>query len=112
MSFGTPLGGCEIVFMNFFYDLPHDIQKKIYFEAHKKANFKTLSAIKRINWHKGRKVNAFLALSVLLYNNGATQRELDEYFTLIDWLDGKYIEFVDIIENKYYQVYFDYWNGW
>ena len=35
MSFGTPLAGCEIVFMNFFYDLPYDIQKKIYFEAHK-----------------------------------------------------------------------------
>jgi|TARA_Y100000389_G_scaffold154052_1_gene154495 hypothetical protein len=98
--------------MNFFYDLPYDIQKKIYFEAHKKANFKTLSDIKRINWQSTRKGNVFLALSILLYNNGATQRELDEYFTLIDWMDGKYIEFVDIIENKYYQVYFDYWNGW
>lgn len=93
--------------MNFFYDLPNEIQEKIYFEAHKINYKEILIGIKRINWWKGRNGNVFLALSLMLYENGATQRELDEYFTLIDWLDqtDESITFEDIQENKYYHVF-------
>ena len=43
--------------MNFFYDLPHEIQEKIYFEAHK-IKYKDVSiGIKPINWWKGRNGN-------------------------------------------------------
>ena len=94
--------------MNLFYDLPDEIQEKIYFEAHK-INYKDVSiGIKRINWGKTwMRRNVFLALSLMLYENGATQRELDEYFTLIDWLDqtDESITFEDIQENKYYHVF-------
>lgn len=94
--------------MNFFYDLPNEIQEKIYFEAHK-INYKDVSIeIKRINWGKTwTRRNVFLALTSMLYKNGATQRELDEYFTLVDWLQQKdeSITIEDIQENKYYHVF-------
>ena len=52
-------------------------------------------------------------MSSLLYENGATQRELDEYFTLIDWLDQKHksITYEEIQENKYYQEFRRYYFG-
>ena len=94
--------------MNLFYDLPDEIQEKIYFEAHK-INYKDVSiGIKHINWGKTwMRRNVFLALSLTLYENGATQRELDEYFTLVDWLQEKdeSITIEDIQENKYYHVF-------
>ena len=99
--------------MNLFYDLPDEIQEKIYFEVHKIKIKDVLIGIKRINWWKGRNGNVFLIMSSLLYNNGATQRELDEYFTLIDWLDqkDKSITYEDIQENKYYQEFRRYYFG-
>lgn len=99
--------------MNFFCDLPYDIQKKIYFEAHKIKYNNVSISIKHINWWKGRNGNAFLIMSSLLYENGATQRELDEYFTLIDWLDQKHksITYEEIQENKYYQEFRRYYFG-
>ena len=109
-----PLEGAnEIFFMNFFYDLPDEIQEKIYFEAHKIKYNNVSISIKHINWWKGRNGNAFLIMSSLLYENGATQRELDEYFTLIDWLDQKHksITYEEIQENKYYQEFRRYYFG-
>lgn len=99
--------------MNLFYDLPDEIQEKIYFEVHKIKIKDVLIGIKRINWWRGRNGNVFLIMSSLLYNNGATQRELDEYFTLIDWLDqkDKSITYEDIQENKYYQEFRRYYFG-
>lgn len=97
--------------MNRLESLPYEIQDKIYFEAHKIKYNDVSNEIKHINLWKERNGNVFLALSVFLHENGATQKELDEYFTLIDWLDNKdkTITFKDIQENKYYRVFCVFW---
>jgi hypothetical protein len=94
--------------MNFFYDLPYDIQKKIYFEAHK-LNFKdTFKKIGSIVF--GRSVPP---LTDLLYQRGATQKELRDYHSCLDWIDGKSLTTMeDMIENRYYDVFYDYWAAW
>ena len=99
--------------MNFFYDLPDDIQEKIYFEAHK-LNSKAI--IKKINsidfWRRDDVGFAILSMTNLLYYLGATQKELQDYFFCLDWLDGKRLNITmeDMDNNLYYNVYYDYWD--
>lgn len=99
--------------MNFFYDLPDDIQEQIFFEAHKLQSKDTLEKIKKIDfWRRDDIGYATLAMTNLLYSLGAAKNELQDYFFCLDWLDGKRLNITmeDMIENKYYDVYYDYWD--
>jgi hypothetical protein len=99
--------------MNLFESLPDDLQENIYLHVHK-LNFKnTLKKIKCIDfWGRDEVGYAILSMTNLLYNLNATQKELKDYFFCIDWLDGKKLNITmeDMMENKYYDVYYDYWD--
>lgn len=106
--------------MNFFYDLPDEIQEKIYFEAHKLNSKDLFKQIKKIDFWKQRvtpcpcrqdppDIYIDLEMTKLLYTLGATQEELREYYCARDWLcacwgiDGSRPDF----ENKYIKVWRD-----
>ena len=99
--------------MNFFYDLPDELQDFIHREAHK-IKFKDISEkIKKIDfWHRDDVGYAILSMTNLLYHLGASRKELRDYYFCLDWLDGKRLNITmeDMIENKYYDVYYDYWD--
>jgi hypothetical protein len=99
--------------MNFFYDLPDDLQEKIYKHTHEIQSKNMFGKIKKIEfWRRDDVGYSILAMTNLLYHLGATQRELEDYHFCLDWLDGKIlnIRLEDMIENKYYDVYYEYWD--
>ena len=99
--------------MNFFYDLPDDIQEQIFFEVHRLQSKDTLEKIKKIDfWRRDDIGYAILSMTNLLYSLGASKNELQDYFFCLDWLHGKRLNITmeDMIENKYYDVYYDYWD--
>lgn len=99
--------------MNFFYDLPEELQDKIYECAHKLNSKDTFEKIKKIDfWRRDDVGFAIMSMTNLLYNLGAPKNELQDYFFCLDWLDGKRLNITmeDMIENKYYDVYYDYWD--
>jgi hypothetical protein len=99
--------------MNRFESLPDDIQEKIYFEVHK---LKCKDTFKKINsvdfWRRDDRGFAILSMTNLLYFLGASKNELKDYFFCLDWLGGKRLNITmeDMIKNKYYDVYYDYWD--
>ena len=103
--------------MNFFYDLPDEIQEKIYFEAHKLNSKDLFKQIKKIDFWKHRvdyqlpgDTYVDLEMLKLLYSLGATQEELGEYYYARDWTDGrKERKKEHLFENKYLKVWYDYW---
>jgi hypothetical protein len=99
--------------MNFFYDLPDELQDKIYFEAHKLNSKDTFEKIKKIDfWIRDDVGFAIMSMTNLLYYLGATQKELRDYYFCLDWLDGKKLNITteDMDGNLYYNVYYDYWD--
>jgi len=99
--------------MNFFYDLPDELQDKIYFEAHKLNSKDTFEKIKKIDfWIRDDVGFAIMSMTNLLYYLGATQKELRDYYFCLDWLDGKKLNITteDMDNNLYYNVYYDYWD--
>lgn len=101
--------------MNFFYDLPCDIQDKIYHEVHKLNSKDLFKKIQSIDfWQRDDVCFSILSMTKLLYNLGATRKELRDYYFCLDWLDGKRLNITmeDIFENKYYQIYYDYWDAY
>jgi hypothetical protein len=99
--------------MNFFYDLPDDLQEKIHKHTHKLKSKDTFEKIKKIDfWQRDDIGFAILAMTNLLYHLGATQKELRDYYFCLDWLDGKRLNITieDIEDNLYYNVYYDYWD--
>ena len=99
--------------MNHFYDLPDDIQEKIYKHAHEIQSKNMFGKIKKIEfWRRDDVGYSILAMTNLLYHLGAPQKELEDYHFCLDWLDGKIlnIRLEDMIENKYYDVYYEYWD--
>ncbi len=99
--------------MNFFYDLPCDIQEQIFFEAHKLKSKDTFEKIKKIDfWRRDDIGFAILSMTNLLYYLGAAQKELRDYYFCLDWLDGKKLNITmeDMADNLYYNVYYDYWD--
>jgi hypothetical protein len=99
--------------MNRFESLPDDIQEKIYFEVHKLKCKDTFEKINSIDfWRRDDVGFAILSMTNLLYYLGATQKELQDYFSCLDWLDGKRLNITmeDMANNLYYNVYYDYWD--
>tara|TARA_B100000768_G_scaffold181480_1_gene204652 strand:+ start:481 stop:873 length:393 start_codon:yes stop_codon:yes gene_type:complete len=99
--------------MNLFYDLPDDLQDMIYFETHK-LNYKdTFSKIKTNKFLcRDGDGYAVQAMTDVLYSLNATKTEIEDFFSCLDWLDGKRIDtpMEELLENKYYHVYYEYWN--
>ncbi len=98
--------------MNHFESLPDDIQDKIYFEVHKLKCKDTFKKIRSIDfWHRDDVGYSILAMTNLLYQYGATQREIRDYYFCLDWIDGKILNITieHVFENKYYHVYHAYW---
>jgi hypothetical protein len=101
--------------MNFFYDLPDEIQEKIYHEAHKINSKDLFKEIKTIDfWNRDDTCYAILEMTKLLYKLDATQEERGDYYYCLDWIDGKRLNITmeDIFENKYYRMYYDYWDAY
>ena len=99
--------------MNFFYDLPDDLQEKIYKHTHEIQSIDAFEKIKKIDfWQRDDIGFAILAMTNLLYDLGATQKEIRDYYFCLDWLDGKRLNITieDIEDNLYYNVYYDYWD--
>ena len=99
--------------MNYFYDLPDDLQEKIYKHIHEIQSKNTFEKIKKIDfWRRDDIGFAILAMTNLLYHLGATQKELRDYYFCLDWLDGKRLNITieDIEDNLYYNVYHNYWD--
>jgi len=99
--------------MNFFYDLPDDIIEKIYKCTHELQSKETFRKIQSIDfWRRDDVGYAILEMTNLLYHLCATREEIRDYYFCLDWLDGKrlYITMEDMIENKYYHVYYEYWD--
>ena len=99
--------------MNFFYDLPDELQDFIHREAHKIKFKDTVGKIKKIDfWQRDDIGIAILSMTNLLYHLGASQKELRDYYFCLDWLDGKRLNITieDIEDNLYYNVYHDYWD--
>lgn len=98
--------------MNRFESLPDDIQEKIYFEVHKLKCKDTFKKIRSIDfWNRDDVGYSILAMTNLLYQLSATQREIRDYYFCLDWIDGKRLNITieDFFENKYYRIYYDYW---
>ena len=88
--------------MNFFYDLPDEIQEKIYHEAHKINSKDLFKEIKTIDfWNRDDTCYAILEMTKLLYKLDATQEERGDYYYCLDWIDGKRLNITmeDIFEN-------------
>lgn len=99
--------------MNRFENLPDEIQDKIYFEVHKLKFKNTFKKIHSIDfWIRDDVGYAILSMTNLLYNLGASKKELKDYFFCLDWLDGKRLNITmeDMDNNVYYNVYYDYWD--
>lgn len=99
--------------MNRFESLPDDIQEKIYKHRHELQSKATFRKIHSIDFWKRDDVGyAILAMTNLLYNLDATQKELRDYYFCLDWLDGKKLNITmeDMYNNLYYNVYYDYWD--
>ncbi len=99
--------------MNFFYDLPQDIQDKIHKHAHELQSNETFRKIQSIDfWQRGDVGHAIVAMTNLLYHLSASQKELQDYYFCLDWLDGKRqgITVEDMKDNLYYNAYRDYWD--
>lgn len=99
--------------MNRLESLPDDIQDKIYHEVHKLNSehlFKEINT--RYFGDRVGKCYSILEMTQLLYNLDMTQEELTEYYYCLDWLDGKRLNITmeDIFENKYYRIYYNYWD--
>lgn len=99
--------------MNRLELLPEELQEQIFFEAHKLKSKDTFEKIKKIDfWQRDDIGYSIIAMTNLLYNLGATQKELRDYYFCLDWLDGKRLNITieDIEDNLYYNVYHDYWD--
>ena len=99
--------------MNRLELLPEELQEQIFFEAHKLKSKETFKKIKKIDfWRRDDVGFAILGMTNLLYNLGAPQKELRDYFFCLDWLDGKRLNITmeDMDNNLYYNVYYDYWD--
>ena len=99
--------------MNRLELLPEELQEQIFFEAHKIQSKDTFEKIKKIDfWQRDDIGFAILAMTNLLYDLGATQKELRDYYFCLDWLDGKRLNITieDIEDNLYYNVYHNYWD--
>jgi hypothetical protein len=94
--------------MNYFYDLPEELQEKIHFECHlgKFCNV----AIELVNETPIR--GAEYSMQYCLYNTTMDKKELRDYFFCLDWLDGKKLKITseDMEHNVYYNVFNDYWD--
>jgi hypothetical protein len=95
---------------NYFESLPDDLQDKIYRHTHELQSKEIFKKIQLIDFWK-RDDWLLLSMNDLLYNLGATKMELRDYYFCLDWLDGRKldIEMEDIIENKYYNIWSEYW---
>ena len=98
--------------MNFFYDLPDELQDFIHREAHK-IKFKYISEkIKKIEFWQ-RRHPAIRGMTNLLYYLGASKKELKDYFFCLDWLNGIRLNITGTVmmdDNLYHNVYYDYWD--
>lgn len=100
--------------MNHFYDLPDDLQEKIYKHTHKIQSKDTFEKIKKIDfWQRDDIGYAILLMTKLLYLRRASKKELKDYYFCLDWLDGKKLNITieDMDNNLYYNVYYDYWDS-
>lgn len=93
--------------MNFFYDLPEELQDKIYGYLHE-SNFK--NCILKINSLNKKKTLWRAQISRILYSSGMPDSELEKYFTFLDWVDGNPRGILQNFEfNIYYQAFNDFW---
>jgi hypothetical protein len=103
----------DVVTMNFFYDLPDDLQEKIYKHTHEIQSNNTFGKIKKIDfWRRDDGGYSILSMTRYLYDTDVSQKELRDYYFCLDWLDGKKLNITieDIDDNLYYHVYCDYWD--
>tara|TARA_B110000902_G_scaffold248660_1_gene306043 strand:+ start:323 stop:682 length:360 start_codon:yes stop_codon:yes gene_type:complete len=103
------------VTMNLFYNLPDDLQEKIYRYAHLDNFIPVLIEIENIK-HTQLTVTegGDYAIKESLYNSKMDIKELEDYFFCIDWLEGKKLDIrmEDIYNNPYYKVFDHYWDNW
>jgi len=95
--------------MNFFYDLPEELQEKIYKCAHK---LKFDTCLYRIDNHFEEHFlsGALKNMALYLYSSGVSNFELNNYFECLDWLDGNTpFDYDESRNNVYYRIFEDYW---
>jgi hypothetical protein len=97
------------VTMNFFYDLPDELQDKIFKCAHK---IKFDICLCRINYCFDEHFSsaALKNMALHLYSTGVSNFELNNYFECLNWLDGNTpFDYDESRNNVYYIIFEDYW---
>lgn len=96
--------------MNHFYDLPEELQEKIYLEAHFMKFCVVIDELTSSQPGSGVEYS----MQNCLYNTNMDKKEIENYFFCLDWLDGKRLNITleDVFENKYYRIYYDFWDAY
>lgn len=94
--------------MNRLQLLPDDIIDNIYYECHKKIFHDVLIDIKNTDTSRFSPESLFLEL----FDSSMSNHELYDFYTCLDWLDGKKLKITReyLTGNKYYNLYLNIWD--
>lgn len=97
--------------MNYLDYFPDELQEKIYYDAHKlkfKVIFRDIKDFKckQIEYNP----SCYIMMLEMLYNSDMSPKELEDYFTALDYIDEKRdsINIEEMFENRYYNNYDEY----